>query len=137
MKEFLIKVKFDDDGGYKGHGEDTIKLILNGLKTYMEYDLEDDNVIKSNWSVNLDTSNNSTNVSGSNMEKLNNSSEISNIDKKISVVMNSIVSALESIKNDYVEVRSDSSCDKDMKERMNGGISALEKSINIVKKYCS
>ena len=53
MKEFLIKVKFDDDGGYKGHGDETIELILQGLKIYMEYDLEHDDVIKGNWSVSL------------------------------------------------------------------------------------
>jgi len=55
MKEFLIRVKFDDEGGYKGHGEETIKLIINELKTYMEYELESDDVIKGNWSVNLVT----------------------------------------------------------------------------------
>jgi hypothetical protein len=63
------------------------------------------------------------------MEELNKS--------ELSIVMNNIVSELERIKNDYVEVRSDSSYDKGMKERMNGGISALEKSINVVKRYCS
>jgi len=54
-KEILIKVTFDDTNGYKGHGEDTAELIKNGLKTFMEIDLEGDNVIKENWSVEIVT----------------------------------------------------------------------------------
>jgi len=73
------------------------------------------------------------------MEEINKNPELDNIDKKshISNVMNNILSDLEKIKNDYIEVRLDSPYDKSMKERMDGGISALEKAINIVKKCCS
>lgn len=53
MKEINIKIKFDDSNGYKGHGDDVKELILNGIKTYLEYDLEHDSVIKSNWSVEI------------------------------------------------------------------------------------
>jgi hypothetical protein len=44
------------------------------------------------------------------------------------------VSELEKMKNHHIEVRSESPYDKGMKERMDGGISALEKAIKIVKK---
>lgn len=53
MKEIIIKVTVDDSDGYKGHGDDIKELILNGLKTYLEYDLEQDSVIKPNWSVEI------------------------------------------------------------------------------------
>jgi hypothetical protein len=46
MKEITIKIKFDDEGCYKGHGEDTSELIKNGVEQYLQYDLEGDNVIK-------------------------------------------------------------------------------------------
>jgi hypothetical protein len=55
----------------------------------------------------------------------------------ISDVMNSIISELEKMKNDHIEVRYESSYDKGMKERMDGGISALEKAIIVIKRYCS
>ena len=73
------------------------------------------------------------------MDKDNKSTELDNTDKKlhISDVMNSILIDLERLKNDHIEVRTESSYDKSMKERMDGGISALEKAINVVKGYCS
>lgn len=52
MKEIVIKIIFDE-GSYKGHGDDTSKLILNGIEQYLEYDLESDNVIKDNWKVKI------------------------------------------------------------------------------------
>jgi hypothetical protein len=54
MKEIIIKVKFDDKDGYKGYGNDVSDLISQGLKNYMEYDLEQDGVIKSGWSVTIE-----------------------------------------------------------------------------------
>jgi hypothetical protein len=73
------------------------------------------------------------------MNKDNKNTELNNTDKKlhISDVMNSILTDLEKIKNDHIEVRSESSYDKSMKERMDGGISALDKAITVVKRYCS
>jgi hypothetical protein len=53
MKEILIAVKFDDDGGYKGHGADTSKLILYEIERYMQIDLEDEKVVKKGWTVEL------------------------------------------------------------------------------------
>ncbi len=53
MKEITIKIKFDDDGGYKGHGDDTSQLIMDGVKLFMEIDLEGDGVIKKGWAVEL------------------------------------------------------------------------------------
>lgn len=66
-----------------------------------------------------------------------NSNETQNTKLCISDVMNSILLDLERIKNDHIEVRSESSYDKSMKERMDGGISAIDKAINVVKRYCS
>ena len=67
----------------------------------------------------------------------------------ISDVMNSILIDLEKIKNDHIEVRSEASYDKYnklrqfeynteyIKARMDGGILALDKAIDVVKRYCS
>jgi hypothetical protein len=54
MKEIIIKVTFNDKDGYKGHGEDVSEIILEGLKNFMEYDLEHDGVINKGWSVNIE-----------------------------------------------------------------------------------
>jgi len=53
MKELLVKIKFDDNGGYKGHGENIEELILISIKNAIEFDLEHDDVIKPNWSVEI------------------------------------------------------------------------------------
>ena len=53
MKEITIKIKFDDDGGYKGHGDDTAEIIVEGLGNFMSIDLEGDKVIKEGWTVEL------------------------------------------------------------------------------------
>ena len=53
MKEITIKINFNDDGGYKGHGDDTAELIVEGLKRFMDIDLESDGVIKKGWTVEL------------------------------------------------------------------------------------
>ena len=53
MKEIIIKIKFDDEGGYKGHGDNTTELIVEGIERYMEIDLEGDSVIKKGWAVEL------------------------------------------------------------------------------------
>lgn len=53
MKEITIKILFDDQDGYKGHGDDTTELILDGLNNFMGIDLESDGVIKSGWKVEL------------------------------------------------------------------------------------
>lgn len=53
MKEIIIKIKFDDEGGYKGHGDNTAELIVEGIERYMEIDLEGDSVIKKGWAVEL------------------------------------------------------------------------------------
>ena len=59
------------------------------------------------------------------MDKDNKNTELDNTDKKlhISDVMNSILIDLERLKNDHIDVRTESSYDKSMKERMDGGIS--------------
>lgn len=51
MKEILIKIKFDDEGGYKGHGDETPEVITSIIEHEMEVELEGDGVIKSGWSV--------------------------------------------------------------------------------------
>ncbi len=51
MKEILIKFQFDDEGGYKGHGEDVSKIIHEILKREIEITLEDDGVIKKGWKL--------------------------------------------------------------------------------------
>ena len=53
MKELILKIKFDDKGGYKGHGDDTAELIKEGVEQYLEIDLESDGVIKKGWSVEI------------------------------------------------------------------------------------
>jgi hypothetical protein len=53
MKQIIIKVQFDDEDGYKGHGENTAKLIKNILEREMSFSLEDDGVIKSGWKVEI------------------------------------------------------------------------------------
>jgi hypothetical protein len=51
MKEVIIKIQFDDEGGYKGHGDDVAELIKDGIETYLQIDLEGDGVIKEGWIV--------------------------------------------------------------------------------------
>jgi len=46
-----LKIKFDDEGCYKGHGDDTAELIEEGIKQFLEIELESDDVIKEGWSV--------------------------------------------------------------------------------------
>jgi hypothetical protein len=53
VKEIVIKIEFDDDGGYKGHGDDTPELIKKGIETYLEIDMEGDGVIKKGWQVEI------------------------------------------------------------------------------------
>ena len=57
--------------------------------------------------------------------------------ENVTDVVNSILMDLELIKNLHIEVRDDCPYDRSMKERMDGSISALEKAIETVKKYCS
>jgi major membrane immunogen (membrane-anchored lipoprotein) len=52
MKEIIIKITFEN-GSYKGHGEDVSKLILNGLKNFMQIDLEDDCIITKKWTIEI------------------------------------------------------------------------------------
>lgn len=52
MKEILLKIQVDDEGCYKGHGDNITKLIKNGLEQYLQIDLKGDNVIKS-WNVEI------------------------------------------------------------------------------------
>ena len=51
MRELVLKIKFDDEGCYKGHGDDTAELIENSIIQYLEIELESDGVIKEGWSV--------------------------------------------------------------------------------------
>jgi hypothetical protein len=51
MKELVLKIKFDDEGCYKGYGDNTAELIENGIIQYLEIELESDGVIKEGWSV--------------------------------------------------------------------------------------
>jgi hypothetical protein len=51
MKELVLKIKFDEEGCYKGHGDNTSELIENGIIQYLEIELESDGVIKEGWSV--------------------------------------------------------------------------------------
>jgi hypothetical protein len=58
MKELVLKIKFDDEGCYKGHGDNTAELIENGIIQYLEIELESDGVIKEGWSVEVVSSTN-------------------------------------------------------------------------------
>lgn len=51
MKEIMFKIKFDDGSGYEGHGDSTTQLIKGGIENYLQIDLEDDDVIKQGWTV--------------------------------------------------------------------------------------
>ena len=51
MKEILIKICYDDEYCYKGYGKDTNELIKNGIKQYIEIDLEGDGVVKKGWTI--------------------------------------------------------------------------------------
>jgi hypothetical protein len=51
MKEVTIKIQFDDEGCYDGHGDDVAELIKDGIETYLRIDLEGDGVIKKGWTV--------------------------------------------------------------------------------------
>ena len=53
MKEIILKIQFDDEGCYKGHGNDTAKLIKEGLEQFLQIDLQGDNVIKKGWTVDV------------------------------------------------------------------------------------
>ena len=53
MKEIVLKIRFDDEGCYKGHGDDTAELIKEGLEQYFQIDLEGDDVIKEGWVVEI------------------------------------------------------------------------------------
>jgi hypothetical protein len=38
MKEVTIKIQFDDEGCYDGHGDDVAELIKDGIETYLRID---------------------------------------------------------------------------------------------------
>ena len=63
MKEFIVKIIFDDTNGYKGHGENTAELIKTSIENEMKMSLESDGVIKNGWKVEIvDDTNSITNV---------------------------------------------------------------------------
>jgi len=51
MKEVTIKFQFDDEGGYKGHGDDIGEIIQSILEREIEIELEGDKVIKKGWKL--------------------------------------------------------------------------------------
>ena len=53
MKEIILKIQFDDEGCYKGHGDHTADLIKEGLEQYLQIDLQGDNVIKEGWTIEI------------------------------------------------------------------------------------
>ena len=55
MKKITLEIEFDDSMGYKGHGDDTVELIKNGLENFLDIDLVSDGVIKEGWTVTLKT----------------------------------------------------------------------------------
>ena len=62
MKELVLKIKFDDEGCYKGHGDDISELIEEGIKQFLEIELESDGVIKEGWTVEVVSSTNLLNL---------------------------------------------------------------------------
>jgi len=46
-----IKFQFDDEGGYKGHGDDVAEIIQNILEREIEIELEGDGVVKKGWKL--------------------------------------------------------------------------------------
>ena len=67
MKELVLKIKFDDEGCYKGHGDDISELIEEGIKQFLEIELESDGVIKEGWTVEVVSSTNLLNSKQINM----------------------------------------------------------------------
>ena len=51
IKEVTIKFQFDDEGGYKGHGDDVAEIIQNILEREIEIELEGDGVVKKGWKL--------------------------------------------------------------------------------------
>jgi hypothetical protein len=82
MKELVLKIKFDDEGCYKGHGDDISELIEEGIKQFLEIELESDGVIKEGWSVEVVSSTNLLNL------KKQNNMEFT-LEEKIRTVFNS------------------------------------------------
>ena len=52
-KVIFLKVTFNDENGYKGHGDDTREIIRYLLEREMEVSLEHDDVIKEGFKVEL------------------------------------------------------------------------------------
>jgi hypothetical protein len=52
VKELTIKIFYDDQGGYQGHGE-AKEVIINSIKTAMDFDLEQEEVIKPGWRLEI------------------------------------------------------------------------------------
>ncbi len=53
MKQVILKIQFDDENGYEGHGENTAQLIKEILEREMQFTLEDDGVIKPGWEIEM------------------------------------------------------------------------------------
>lgn len=53
MKKITLEIEYDDTNGYKGHGDDTIELIIQACKNEIEVGLEHDGVIKEGWKITL------------------------------------------------------------------------------------
>lgn len=52
MKEILIKITYDDENCYRGHGE-VKEALINSVKNAIEIDLAHDGVIKPNWNLEI------------------------------------------------------------------------------------
>ena len=52
-KTIYLKITFDDEGGYKGHGEDAAEIMCFLLEREIEMSLESDGVIKKGWGVEI------------------------------------------------------------------------------------
>jgi len=53
MKEVILKFKFDDEGGYDGHGDDVGEIIRSILEREIKIELEGDGVVKKGWKLEI------------------------------------------------------------------------------------
>ncbi len=51
MKKITIEITFDDTDGYKGHGDDTCKVIKDSIEREIKIGLEGDGVVKPGWEI--------------------------------------------------------------------------------------
>lgn len=84
-----MKIKFDDEGCYKGYGDDISELIEEWIKQFLEIELESDGVIKEGWVVEVVSSTNLLNLKSSmiteNLIKIKSDAGVQLTDRELAV----------------------------------------------------